>query len=101
MRNPTRDAQIVERYKAGETQEQLASAFHLSRGRINQVLTSAGVTRKDNPARKNNGDLYAFVGVNVTKPMKARLAAVAKRKGKSMSGLLNEALTKQLSAEED
>lgn len=97
--NPERDADIVQRYKAGEKQEQLAASFHLTRGRIQQILKAAGVTYKDSP-RAPRGDRYGFVGANITTPMKEKLRDKAKRSGKSMSRVLEETLEERF-AEDD
>jgi len=91
--NRTRDALIVKRYKAGETQELLAIAFHISRARVQQILKKHGVGFKDSPNRRN---LYAFAGTHLTKDVKAQLTAEAKRSGKSISKLLSEAIEKKL-----
>lgn len=97
MDNSARDAKIVERYKAGENQEQLAKAYRLTRTRIQQVLSKAGVSYKDSP-HAPQGDRYAFIGANVTKANKAKLKHEAKRTGKSMSRVIEEALEVRFSA---
>ncbi len=94
-RNAARDAKIVKRYLDGETQERLGIAFHLTRTRVWQILNKAGVSYKDSP-NAPQGDRYGFVGANITKDMKKKLADKAKRTGKSMSRVLEEALEKTL-----
>jgi hypothetical protein len=95
VKNTERDAQIVDRYKKGHTQAQLASFFGVTRTRINQILRKAGVSYNDSP-RKVRGDRYGFVGSNITKEMKRRLQDESRRTGKSMSRLLEDALETRL-----
>lgn len=96
MINTERDAQIVQRYRSGETQQALAEAYSLTRGRIVQILKKEGISFNDSPRKPRN--LYGFVGANITKSMKAKLQAESKRTGKSMSRLLEEALDTRLIA---
>ena len=88
-----RDMQIVERYLKGETSYALATAFHLTRARISQILKKANVSYKDTP-RTLRGNRYAYVGSNITKAMKQRLLNESERTGKSLSRIIEELLEK-------
>lgn len=94
-RHMTRDRQIVICYRAGNTQEQIAKAFALSRNRVHQILHEQGCNHLDNP-NNPRGERYAFIGANVTKDVKARFVAEAKRRGKSVSALTAELIEQEL-----
>lgn len=97
--NPERDAEIVTLYKAGLSQETIGYRYGLTRGRVQQILGAAGVTHRDNPKRRVvQGNLYAVIGVNVTKATKAALRRMARKQDKSMSEFINELIEAELSA---
>ncbi len=90
MDNSARDIEIARRYRAGDTHEELAQRHQLTRIRIVQILKKAGITfAKDSP-RAPRGDRYAYVGVNLTKALKAQLKERAARDKKSMSRFIEE-----------
>lgn len=94
-RNPERDDEIVQRYKAGATQHELSLAYHLTRGRIQQILATYGVTRRDNP-NAPRGDLSEYVGVYVTPKAKDFLRRRASTEQKSISSVANTMIESQI-----
>lgn len=83
----TRDQQIVICYRAGNTLEQIATAFQLTSQRIQQILKENNVTRSDNPKTRSK-ELFAFIGVNVPKDIKAAVVAECRRNRRSISAYL-------------
>ncbi len=92
----TRDKQIVLCYKAGNTINEIAAAFQITKQRIQQILIKEGCTRDDNPKTRNRG-LYAFIGANVPKDVKAAVEKEAKKRGLSISALVSRVLQDELS----
>jgi hypothetical protein len=91
-----RNKQIILCYRAGNTMDVIASAFGISKQRVHQLLQRAGVTRQENPATRNR-ELYAFIGANVTKEVKALAVREAKRRHMSLSGWVSRVLQDELS----
>lgn len=85
-KNLTRDQQIVICYRAGNSQQEIASAFSLTRSRVNQILKAMGCSRQDNPKTLRR-DLYAFIGVNVRISIKKAFEQEAARRKMSVSAL--------------
>lgn len=85
-KNLTRDQQIVICYRAGNSQQDIADAFDLSRARVNQILKAAGCSAVDNP-KTPKGDLYAFIGSNVRTSIKNAFVKEAERRKMSVSAL--------------
>lgn len=88
------DAEIVLCYKAGKTINQIGKAFHLTKQRVWQILKANNCTREMNPTTRSRR-LYAFISANVTKDTKEFLTAEAKRRGKSLSHIVNEAISER------
>lgn len=94
MNYAERDKTIVTRYKAGATQEALAAEFDVSRPRIAQILSKAGVSVKD--TTRASRELYGFIGINVTEAVKARCVAEAKKRNESLSKFVGDIILKHL-----
>lgn len=88
-----RDAEIVQRYTAGEPLEDLRKRFKLTRSRIYQILHGANVPLTRQP---DAPDRDQFLGVNLSESVKDALRAEAGRRGVSMSALSAEILRDML-----
>jgi Glu-tRNA(Gln) amidotransferase subunit E-like FAD-binding protein len=92
-----RDDEICKLYKGsdkkpGETLENLAKQFNLSRERVRQIVKAAGLTRLD----RNVDDSPLFLGISTTAEVKAALRAVAKKQNVSVSSLSTSAIIHML-----
>ena len=90
-----RNAELVSRYLAGDSTEELQTMFKITRARIYQILKEAGIS----PERQQNADgRDQFLGVNLSEPVKDALRAEAQRRGLSMSALTSGMLRDMLVA---
>jgi predicted transcriptional regulator len=92
----TRDQQIVICYKAGNTIDEIAAAFQLTKQRIHQILRVNHCTKQDNPKTRNR-ELYAFIGTNVPVSVKEAVVKEVRRRKKSISAYLLRLIKDDLS----
>lgn len=92
----TRDQQIVVCYKAGNTIDEIAAAFQLTKQRVHQILRANHCTKQDNPKTRSN-ELYAFIGANVPNSVKEAVVKEAKKRKKSISAYLLRLIKDDLS----
>lgn len=87
-----RNSELLRRYAAGDALETLCQDFHLTRGRIYQILKEAGVPKE----RYGDSGRGQFLGVNLSEPVKDALRVEAARRGISMSALSSDLLRDML-----
>lgn len=90
-----RNAELVNRYLAGDSTEELRERFKITRTRIYQILKEAGIPKE---RQQNADDRDQFLGVNLSESVKDALRAEAQRRGLSMSALSSAALREMLVA---
>jgi DNA-binding transcriptional regulator LsrR (DeoR family) len=95
MINEARNLEICRRYLTGQTQKDIATAMHISRARVSQVLSDADISKEDSPHRTNRD---AFLGVELTADVKEAFRLEAERRSKSMSELASELIQNSLAA---
>lgn len=93
MTRVERDANMCQRYKDGATMEEIRRETGLSRQRVQQILRQNGLHKSD---RKVTSDRDDFLGLNLSKPVKAALRKEAQRRGVSMSALSSDVLKDML-----
>jgi hypothetical protein len=90
----TRDVQICQQYVSGNnTQQELATAFQLTKSRIQQILREHGFTMKDRLKRRSRS---AFTGVHLSQGVKEALRGEAVRTGTSMSSIVSNLVVDEL-----
>lgn len=92
-----RDEKICEGYKQGQTQEELADRFELSKARVGQILKKAGLTPQDRP-EKPPSDRTTFTGVNLSPRVKSALKEEVQRQDSNMSAWIADLVQKELAS---
>lgn len=96
MNNQVRDDTIRLMYQGGQTLQQLADFYKLSRGRIQQIVKQGNLTRKDRAVQRSMPPREEFLGVNLSESVKDALREEAGRRGMSMSELTSDTLRELL-----
>lgn len=97
MAKSTRNDFICDLYKNGHTQDDIAAKFEISQIRVGQILRRAGLSKGDRPKTIDPFIRDAYVGVFVSRPVKAALKEAAKHDGKkSVSSFLCELIENDL-----
>lgn len=96
MNQQERNQEIIDGYKAGATQDDLAAAHGITPARVWQILNRAGLTKRDRPSVSHKRDEQAFTGVLLPPEVKKALRQAAKADGKSMSAFVAELVRAKL-----
>ena len=84
-----RNTELCKLYTAGQTLDQLAATFSISKQRVRQIVIKGGVWKKKTPRPE-------FLGVDVTKDVKDKLKDAADERGVSMSKLASDIIRNTL-----
>jgi hypothetical protein len=83
-----RNKAICDYYLAGHKITECAEQFGLDRQRVHQILKKAGVWQAYQPEKSRR----VFLGVNVTEDTRAKLPALARKHGRSVSRFVSDIL---------
>lgn len=91
----TRNEQIAEMYRQGETQQAIAEKLNISKVRVGQILHQMGMSKIDRP-KVSPFKRTAFTAVYLKESVKNALRQAAKNEGKALSLFLSDVLEDEL-----